>query len=61
MTEHESLERIVEGLKQAEGGARQMAHHRKDERWLKIAHQFENARRYAIAVSLRTIILNGDA
>jgi hypothetical protein len=37
MSEREALERMIEGLRQAEGGARIVAHYRRDERWLAIA------------------------
>lgn len=37
MSEREALERVIEGLRQAEGGVRVVAHYRRDERWLKVA------------------------
>jgi hypothetical protein len=42
MDEKQSFERIDEGLKMASAACRQMAHHRKDEKWLKISYMLDD-------------------
>lgn len=42
MDEKQSFERIAEGLKMASAASRQMAHHRKDENWLKVSYLLED-------------------
>lgn len=38
ITEKEALSRFIEGLRQAEGASRIIAHYRSDEHWARIAH-----------------------
>lgn len=43
LTEHEIYTRLIDSLKSASGCAQQMAHMRKDPRWLKVRNALEIA------------------
>lgn len=54
-TETEVYARLIDAVKTAEGCAQQLAHLRKDARWLSVRTVFENARQRITLLAMRKV------